>query len=48
MRWLKKLVNESKIRSGYSNIGKLNEKGFEVAQAMIKHKIHILCLHETR
>ena len=46
--WVKKLVHGNKIRLGTWNIGTLTGKAMEVVDTMIRRRINIMCLQETK
>ena len=46
--WVKKLAQESLIRFGSWNIGTLTGKSMEVVDTMIRRRINIICLQETK
>ena len=45
---VKKLVHDSKLRLATWNIGILIGKGMEIVDTMIRRKINIICLQETK
>ena len=47
-RWMKKVVQDSKIRFSTWNIGTLKDKSWEVVGVMRDRKINVLCLQETK
>ena len=46
--WVKKLVHKSRIRFGTWNIGTLTGKSMEIVDVMIRRKINVMCLQETK
>jgi len=46
--WVKKLVQGNKIRFGTWNIGTLTGKSLEVVDTMIRRRINVMCLQETK
>ena len=45
---VKKLVHDSKLRLATWNIGTLTGKGMEIVDTMIRRKVNIICLQETK
>ena len=45
---VKKLVHDSKLRLVIWNIGTLTGKGMEIVDTMIRRKVNIICLQETK
>jgi exonuclease III len=45
---VKKLVQDTRIRLGTWNIGTLTGKSMELVDVMLRRKINILCLQETK
>ena len=46
--WVKKLVHGNKIHLGTWNVGTLTGKAMEVVDTMIRRRINIMCLQETK
>ena len=44
----KRFKHESRIRLAIWNIGTLTEKMIELVDTMIRRRINIICLHETK
>ena len=45
---VKKLVQENKLRLGSWNIGTLTGRGMELVDTMIRRRVNIVCLQETK
>ena len=45
---VKKLVPDSKLRLATWNIGTLTSKGMVIVDTMIRRKVNIICLQETK
>ena len=46
--WVKKLVHNVKLRLATLNIGTLTGKGMELVDTLIRRRVNIACLQETK